>query len=83
MRLSSFSAACPIHSNTNNPFSGHNPVGIISADFNGDSIPDLAVVNQNDNSVTILLGDARATLPLQRRDLRVMECFQPALIRAR
>jgi uncharacterized protein (TIGR03437 family) len=44
----------------NSPFfSGHNPTAIVSADFNGDKIPDLAVANQSDNTVTILLGDGK------------------------
>ncbi|MGA3190023.1 MAG: FG-GAP-like repeat-containing protein [Bryobacteraceae bacterium] len=42
----------------NNPFfSGHNPVAIVAKDFNNDTIPDLAVANQTDNTVTILIGD--------------------------
>ena len=36
---------------------GHNPSSLVVADFNNDGIPDLAVVNTNDNSVSILLGD--------------------------
>jgi hypothetical protein len=35
---------------------GKSPVAIASADFDGDTRPDLAIVNQGDNSVTILLG---------------------------
>jgi uncharacterized protein (TIGR03437 family) len=38
-------------------FAGHNPVAIVSADFNNDKIPDLAVANQSDSTVVILLGD--------------------------
>jgi hypothetical protein len=39
------------------PFAvGKSPVAVTSADFDGDGRPDLAVVNQGDNSVTILLG---------------------------
>ncbi|MCI0486877.1 MAG: FG-GAP-like repeat-containing protein [Blastocatellia bacterium] len=33
------------------------PVGIVSADFNGDNNPDLALLNRNLNHVRILLGD--------------------------
>ena len=44
----------------NSPFfSGHNPTAIVSADFNGDRIPDLAIANQSDNTVTILIGDGK------------------------
>jgi tetratricopeptide (TPR) repeat protein len=35
---------------------GNFPVAIATADLNGDGVPDLGVVNQSDNSVTILLG---------------------------
>jgi Flp pilus assembly secretin CpaC len=37
---------------------GQSPVAIATADLNGDSVPDLAVVNQGDNSVSILLGSS-------------------------
>lgn len=36
---------------------GNNPQAVISADFNGDGRPDLAVVNYNSNNVSISLGD--------------------------
>lgn len=35
---------------------GRSPVAITSADFDGDTHPDLAVANQADNTITILLG---------------------------
>jgi tetratricopeptide (TPR) repeat protein len=35
---------------------GQTPVAIATGDFNADSVPDLAVVNQGDNTVSILLG---------------------------
>ena len=35
---------------------GNNPVAIASADFNFDNLPDLAVANQNDNTISILLN---------------------------
>lgn len=36
---------------------GRSPVSIATGDFNGDGVPDLAVVNSSDNSVTVLLGN--------------------------
>ncbi|HLZ93439.1 MAG TPA: FG-GAP-like repeat-containing protein [Candidatus Acidoferrum sp.] len=36
---------------------GQSPVAIATSDLNGDTVPDLAVVNQGDNSVSILLGN--------------------------
>src|ERR1700720_1356175 len=35
---------------------GNNPVALASSDFNFDNLPDLAVANQNDNTVSILLN---------------------------
>lgn len=37
---------------------GQSPVAIASADLNVDGVPDLGVVNQGDNSVSILLGSS-------------------------
>jgi uncharacterized protein (TIGR03437 family) len=43
---------------TGSPFStGSNPISVAVGDFNGDGIEDLAVANQADNTVTVLLGD--------------------------
>ena len=40
------------------PFSvGTNPFAMTVGDFNGDSVPDLAVANYGSNNVTVLLGD--------------------------
>ena len=36
---------------------GSVPDGLVTGDFNGDGKPDLAVANENDNNVTVLLGD--------------------------
>jgi tetratricopeptide (TPR) repeat protein len=35
---------------------GNNPVALTSSDFNNDNLPDLAVANQNDNTISILLN---------------------------
>jgi tetratricopeptide (TPR) repeat protein len=35
---------------------GNNPVALAAANFSGGTLPDLAVVNQNDNSISILLN---------------------------
>src|SRR6266852_233893 len=35
---------------------GNTPVALVAQDFNADGLPDLAVANQNDNSITILLN---------------------------
>jgi Flp pilus assembly secretin CpaC len=36
---------------------GQNPVAVVAQDFNNDSKPDLAVVNQTDSSISILLNN--------------------------
>ena len=40
---------------------GNGPVAIAASDLNGDAKPDLAVVNQIDNSVSVLLNNGDAT----------------------
>jgi type II secretory pathway component GspD/PulD (secretin) len=37
------------------------PIAVTSADFNGDGIPDLAIVNQTSNNVTVLEGNGNGT----------------------
>jgi hypothetical protein len=44
---------------------GHNPLGLAVGDFNNDGKLDLAVVNQNDNTVSILLGNGDGTFQPQ------------------
>jgi hypothetical protein len=47
---------------TNSPIAvGKTPVAIAAGDFNGDAVSDLAVVNQADNSVSILLSNGDGT----------------------
>src|SRR6267378_4073799 len=36
---------------------GNNPVALVAKDFNGDGLTDIAVANQNDNSISILLNN--------------------------
>jgi phospholipase C len=43
---------------------GTNPSGIVSADFNGDNIMDIAVTNQGSKSISILLGKGDGTFTL-------------------
>jgi hypothetical protein len=40
---------------------GNGPVAVAAGDLNGDAKPDLAVVNQTDNSVSVLLNNGDAT----------------------
>src|SRR4029077_4726181 len=39
---------------------GTSPVAVATGDLDTDGVPDLAVVNQGDNTVSILLGSANA-----------------------
>jgi Flp pilus assembly secretin CpaC len=39
---------------------GTSPVAIATGDLNADSVPDLAIVNQGDNTVSVLLGSSNA-----------------------
>jgi hypothetical protein len=48
---------------------GTNPYGLISADFNGDGKPDLAVANSGDNTVSVLLGNGGGTFTAQQPKL--------------
>jgi Pro-kumamolisin, activation domain/FG-GAP-like repeat/Bacterial Ig-like domain (group 3) len=56
--------------NSSSPATGNGPIALAVGDFNGDGIPDLAVANNFDNTVTVCLGDgkgnfaATATSPL-------------------
>jgi hypothetical protein len=44
---------------------GSGPVALIAADLNADGIPDLAVVNQYDNTVSLLNGKGDGTFTAQ------------------
>ena len=47
---------------TNSPIAvGRSPVAIATGDVNNDSHPDLAIVNQTDNTVSVLLGNGDGT----------------------
>ena len=43
------------------PATGVNAQGVATADFDGDGIPDLAITNRNDSTVTIYLGNGDGT----------------------
>ncbi len=45
---------------------GRTSFGVAVADFNGDGIPDLAVTNAADNTVSVLLGNGDGTFQAQR-----------------
>jgi hypothetical protein len=47
--------------NPSNPATGNHPSSLAVGDFNGDGNLDLAVTNQQDNTVTILLGNGDGT----------------------
>jgi hypothetical protein len=40
---------------------GHQPTSVATADFNDDGIPDLVVANENDNTVSVCLGNGDGT----------------------
>jgi hypothetical protein len=44
---------------------GNAPSGVATGDFNGDGIPDLAVTNSYDNTISVLLGRPNATFAPQ------------------
>jgi subtilase family serine protease len=47
--------------NPQSPATGSYPDSVVTADFNGDGIPDLAVTNSDNYTVTILLGNGDGT----------------------
>lgn len=42
---------------------GLRPLAVAIGDFNGDKVPDVAVVNSGDGTATVLLGESRGFLP--------------------
>lgn len=46
------------------PGVGSDPVSVASGDFNGDGIPDLAALNYNDSTMTVLLGNGDGTFTI-------------------
>ncbi len=40
---------------------GHNPTGLVTADFNTDTILDLAVINQDDGTISMIFGNGDGT----------------------
>lgn len=62
------------------PAVGQNPTSVVKADFNGDGIPDLAVVNQLGDSITILLGKGDGTFQAAPNTLQLgSQGTQPVL----
>ena len=51
--------------NSQTPAIGNFPVSVAVGDFNRDGIPDLAVANGNDNTLTVLLGKGDGTFTTQ------------------
>ena len=51
--------------NSQTPAVGNFPVSVAVGDFNRDGIPDLAVANGNDNTLTVLLGKGDGTFTTQ------------------
>ena len=47
--------------NVQSPATGNQPDAVAVGDFNGDGLPDLAVANRADNTVTIFLGNGLGT----------------------
>ncbi|HEY2859481.1 MAG TPA: FG-GAP-like repeat-containing protein, partial [Terracidiphilus sp.] len=49
-----------------NPYeAGVGPVSIAAGDFNGDGKPDLAIANDEDNTLTVFLGDGKGAISAQ------------------
>ena len=45
---------------------GQGPTAVATGDFNGDGIPDLVVANENDNNVSVMLGNGDGTFQNQK-----------------
>ncbi|MFF2291292.1 FG-GAP repeat domain-containing protein, partial [Peribacillus butanolivorans] len=57
--------ACPSFQSAINFAVGDAPIGVTQADFNNDGILDLAVSNNGDDNVSILLGNGDGTFQAQ------------------
>ena len=53
------------------PAVGQNPSSVVTADFNGDGIPDFAVLNELGHSITILLGKGDGTFQAATNTLQL------------
>src|SRR5689334_21809036 len=62
---------------SNSPIAvGNRPSSVAVADFNGDGNLDAAVVNANDNSITVLLGNGNGTFTAASNSpIPVVACF--------
>jgi membrane-bound inhibitor of C-type lysozyme len=45
---------------------GNNPIGVVTADLNGDGRPDIIVTNLYDSSISVLLGNGNGAFQAQR-----------------
>ena len=64
---------------------GHAPSSIAAADFNDDGHIDLAVTNQNDNTVSVFLGNGDGTFRSSHRLMQLEQHpfgFRPAILMA-
>ena len=58
---------------------GNNPYSVVMGDVNGDGNADLIVANENDNTVSVLLGNGNGTFQAQRTFATGREPFMAAV----